>query len=101
VLIDFGAEWCTACKELEHETFPDPGVRTEAQRFVTIRVDATDDDDPKIKALSEKYKVVGLPTVIMLDKDGKEIVRLNEFVKPPKFLEAMKKVPPGDAVGMN
>ena len=37
----------------------------------------------------------------MLDKDGKEIVRLNEFVKPPKFLEAMKKVPPGDAVGMN
>lgn len=101
VLIDFGAEWCTACKELEHETFPDANVRAEAQRFVTIRVDATDDDDPKVKELSSKYKVVGLPTVIMLDKDGHEVVRLNEFVKPEKFLEAMKKVPAADKVGLN
>ena len=101
VLIDFGATWCTACKELEHNTFPNPGVRTEAQRFIAIRVDATDDDAPDTKRLQEKYKVVGLPTVIMLDAAGNEITRFNEFVPPEKFLAAMKKVPASStAVGM-
>lgn len=90
LLIDFGAEWCTACKELEHQTFPDPTVRTEAQRFVALRVDATDDEDKTVVRLKDKYKVVGLPTVIMLDKSGKEVVRFNEFVKPDAFAAAMK-----------
>jgi len=101
LLIDFGAEWCAGCKELEHQTFPDPGVRTEAQRFIAIHVDATDDDAPDTKRLSEKYKVIGLPTVIMIDTNGKEVARFNEFVKPAPFVEAMKKVPNSSAaVGM-
>ncbi|MDF2692744.1 MAG: Cytochrome c-type biosis protein DsbD, protein-disulfide reductase, partial [Labilithrix sp.] len=90
VLIDFGAEWCAACKKLEHQTFPDPNVRSEAQRFVTLRVDATDDEDVNVNKLKDKYKVVGLPTVIMLDKNGKEAVRFNDFVKPEQFYTAMK-----------
>lgn len=104
LLIDFGAEWCTACKELEHETFPDPSVRTEAQRFVNLHVDMTDDEDKKVIALKDKYKVLGLPTIIMIDKSGKEVVRFNEFVKPDKFYAAMKCNVPntatGEAVGM-
>ncbi|MBX3198616.1 MAG: thioredoxin family protein [Labilithrix sp.] len=90
VLIDFGAEWCAACKKLEHQTFPDPNVRSEAQRFVALRVDATDDEDEQVIKLKDKYKVVGLPTVIMLDKSGKEVVRFNDFVKPDQFYAAMK-----------
>ncbi len=90
VLIDFGAEWCAACKKLEHQTFPDPNVRSEAQRFVALRVDATDDEDVNINKLKDKYKVVGLPTVIMLDKTGKEVVRFNDFVQADKFYAAMK-----------
>jgi len=104
MLIDFGASWCTACKELEHQTFPDPNVRAEAQRFVALRVDATDDEDEEVIRLKDKYKVVGLPTVIMLDKNGKEVVRFNEFVKPDKFYEAMKcnvSASPSEVVGMN
>jgi thiol:disulfide interchange protein DsbD len=101
VLIDFGASWCTACKELEHNTFPNPGVRTEAQRFISIHVDATDDEAPDTKRLQEKYKVIGLPTVIMFDAAGHEIARFNEFVGPDKFIAAMKKVPTSSsAVGM-
>lgn len=90
LMIDFGASWCDACKELEHHTFPDPSVRTEAQKFVALRIDATDDEDKEVNAIKDKYKVVGLPTVIMLDKSGKEVVRFNEFVKPDKFYAAMK-----------
>ncbi len=101
VLIDFGASWCTACKELEHNTFPNPGVRTEAQRFIAIHVDATDDDAPDTKRLQAKYKVIGLPTVIMFDAAGNEVARFNEFVGPEKFIAAMKKVPTSSAaVGM-
>ena len=88
--IDFGASWCKACKELEHETFPDLTVRSEAQRFVTLRLDMSDDDAKETKALADKYKITGLPTVILLDKSGKEVVRFNEFVKPDKFYTAMK-----------
>jgi thiol:disulfide interchange protein DsbD len=104
LMIDFGAEWCTACKELEHETFPNKDVRIEAQRYVALRVDATDDEDPKVTKLKDKYKVVGLPTVVILDKSGKEVTRFNEFVKPDKFAAALKcnvggpKAP--EAVGM-
>lgn len=90
MLIDFGATWCKACKELEHETFPDPSVRTEAQRFVALRVDASDDEDKTVNELKDKYRVVGLPTVILLDKNGSELVRFTEFVKPEKFYAAMK-----------
>ncbi len=95
VIVDFGATWCAGCRELEHETFPHAEVRSEAKRFVTIRVDATDDEAPDTKRLQEKYKVVGLPTVIMLDSAGNEITRFVEFVKPNKFVAAMKQVKAG------
>jgi thiol:disulfide interchange protein DsbD len=92
VIIDFGAEWCTACKELEHNTWPDPRVREQATRFVAIKVDATDDDAPETKRLQKKYNVVGLPTVLVLDASGKERVRFNEFVTPDKFAAAIQAV---------
>ena len=101
VLVDFGASWCTACKELEHKTFPDPAVKEEAARFVAIHVDATDDEAPDTVRLTKKYDVKGLPTVIMMDAQGNEVVRFNEFVPPDKFVAALKKVPSGGAeVGM-
>jgi len=94
VLIDFGASWCKACKELEHETFPDPRVRAEAARFVTISVDATDDEDPKVDQLRKKYGLLGggLPVVILLDTSGKEAARFTEFVPPEKFAPALQAV---------
>jgi thioredoxin:protein disulfide reductase len=100
VLIDFGADWCKACKELEHSTFPHAAVRAAARRFVAIHIDATDDEATEIVTLQKKYGVVGLPTVIMLDKDGREVVRFNEFVPPERFVDAMKKVPGDDTIGM-
>jgi thiol:disulfide interchange protein DsbD len=102
LLIDFGAEWCQGCKELEDHTFPDPTVRTEAQRFVALHVDATDDENQEVNRLKDKYQVKGLPTVIMTGKDGKERLRLNEFVPADKFYSAMRcsQTEAGDVVGM-
>jgi thiol:disulfide interchange protein DsbD len=92
MIVDFGAEWCAACKELAVHTFADEKVRSEAGRFVAVKVDATDEDDKQIAALKDKYKVVGLPTVVVLDSEGREKVRFNEFVPPERFLEAIKAV---------
>ena len=92
VLVDFGATWCKACMELEEQTFPDARVRSEASRYSTVHVDATDDEDETVKKLSAKYKIVGLPVLILIDSTGKEVTRFNEFVPPEKFVEALKKV---------
>lgn len=92
VLIDFGATWCKACKELDEHTWPDGRVKAEAARFVPVKIDATDEDDPEVKRVTAKYKVVGLPTVVLLDADGKEKVRFTEFVPPEKMAQAIKSV---------
>jgi len=92
MIVDFGAEWCAACKELALHTFADDKVREEAGRFVAVKVDATNDEYPQINALKDKYRVVGLPTVVVLDSDGKEKVRFNEFVEAERFLTAIKTV---------
>ncbi len=92
VLIDFGAQWCKACKELEEHTFPEQSVRAEAARFVAIHIDATDDDDKQINDVKQKYKVISLPTVVLIDSAGNEAARFNEFVKADIFAAALKKV---------
>ncbi|MEO8799488.1 MAG: cytochrome c biogenesis protein CcdA [Polyangiaceae bacterium] len=92
LIVDFGASWCTACNELATTTFADKTVRDEAGRFVAVRVDATDNDAPGVTEVKDKYKVVGLPTVIVLDSQGNEKVRFNEFVPPEKFVSAIKAV---------
>jgi thioredoxin:protein disulfide reductase len=92
MLVDFGAEWCAACKELTKYTFADARVREEGQRFVALQIDATDDEDPRIEAVKGKYKVVGLPTVVLFDGEGREVKRFNEFVDADAMLAAMQAV---------
>jgi thiol:disulfide interchange protein DsbD len=90
LLVDFTAEWCGACKELSKHTFADPRVMAEAAHFVAVKIDATDDEDPQIDAVKGKYKVVGLPTVVVFDSEGVERKRFNEFIGPEAFLAAIK-----------
>ncbi|MCB9760401.1 MAG: thioredoxin family protein [Alphaproteobacteria bacterium] len=70
VVLDFTADWCAACKELEHFTYTDPAVIALAGEFVPVMIDATRDDDPRIQALFNKYAVTGLPTVLFMKPDG-------------------------------
>jgi thioredoxin:protein disulfide reductase len=92
LLIDFTADWCVACKELAKHTFADPRVMQTAAHFVAIKVDATNQDDPQVEAISEKYGVKGLPTVVILDSTGQERKRFVEFVGPEVFLTAIQGV---------
>ncbi len=93
ILIDFGATWCGACKELEEKTFPDPKVRAEGARFVALHVDASDDDDPAVAQVRQKYHATeGLPVVVLLDSQGQEAKRFTEYVPPDRFAAALATV---------
>jgi thioredoxin:protein disulfide reductase len=93
VILDFTAEWCAACKELEHFTYTDPTVIAAAERMVPLMIDATEDTDPAVKALVEKYGVRGLPTVKFLRPDGTpmEELTITGFLPAPEFLPYMER----------
>jgi len=93
MIVDFGASWCGACKELDEKTFPDPKVQKEGSRFVALHVDATNDDDPAIAKVREKYHATeGLPVVVFLDSNGQEQRRFTEFVSADCFASALATV---------
>lgn len=92
LLIDFTAAWCVSCKELEKVTFSDDDVSREAGRFVAVRVDATDDEDPAVEKALAEFRVKGLPTVILYDSQGNEATRFNDFVDAEPFLQALREV---------
>ncbi len=71
VLVDFGAEWCGACKKLDAAAFRNPGVIGRvATGFVAVRVDCDRD-----AALATRFDVTSLPTLLVLSADGKELGR--------------------------
>lgn len=94
VVIDFTAEWCIACKELEHYTFSDKEVGQEASRFLALRADMTSFASPPMEAIKERFGILGLPWVVLIDGDGKERadLRVTGYVPPEDFLERLRKV---------
>lgn len=93
VLVDFFAQWCAACRELDKISFIDAKVQQEAQRFVRIKVDATRESKP-IGALHARYLVRGLPTVVFIDTQGEVLSspRVEGFISPRELLRQMREV---------
>lgn len=91
VVMDFYADWCAACIELDEETWIDGKVRQEGERFVAIKMDFTDRSE-RSKAKQAEYKVLGLPTVIFFDATGREIERFFGFRPPEQVLSSMQRV---------
>ena len=93
MLVDFGADWCGACQELERDVLSDPRVVAEAQRFVTVRVDLSTDKATDDKwALLKAYEQPGLPLVVLHHSDGSEAGRVTGLVESDEFLEMMGSV---------
>jgi thiol:disulfide interchange protein DsbD len=72
VILDFWADWCTACKELDKLAWSHPAVREEASRFIAVKLDGTE-STPAFDAATEKYRIAGMPTVIFIDPRGREV----------------------------
>ena len=90
MLVDFGADWCGACQELERDVLSDPRVVAEARRFVTVRVDLSTDKATDDKwAILKDYNQPGLPLVVLHHSDGSEAARVTGLLESDEFLEIM------------
>ena len=69
VMLDFYADWCVSCKELEFYTFADTAVINKLRGFVTIKVDVTA-NDAAAKALYQRYGIIGPPALVFYDRAG-------------------------------
>ena len=94
VVIDFYADWCIPCKELDQKTFGDAAVARELGRFVRVKANLTNDRDAKVQQLTKDYAIVGVPTLVFLDASGHEAqsLRLTGYESPAEFLKRLQQV---------
>ncbi len=94
VLMDFYADWCIPCLELDRKTFTDPSVIAETSDFVRLKIDLTHFDSPESEALRKRFNIAGVPTIVFIDKTGQEVVssRVVGYLPPIEFLEKVKPV---------
>src|SRR5467141_1902139 len=89
-MLDFYADWCVSCKEMERFTFSDPQVQARLDRMVLLRADVTANtaDD---KALLRRYRLFGPPGIVFFDASGRVIegLRVIGYQSPDKFIKSL------------
>jgi thiol:disulfide interchange protein DsbD len=93
VLMDFSADWCVPCHELERFTFTDRRVIDAAAGFERFKVDLTRYDSPESERLRREYGITGVPTIVFLTPRGEEVLdaRVEGFLPPEPFLQRMQR----------
>jgi thiol:disulfide interchange protein DsbD len=93
VLLDFYADWCISCKEMEVNTFANPEVNQELQKFVLLQADVTK-NSPDNQALLKRFGLFGPPGILIFDLNSEELKdqRVIGYMPPQRFAERLKKV---------
>jgi len=93
VVVDFGKESCTACKELEEITFPNPKVQEQLKKFTFIKIDLTKNTQDD-KALLKEFELFGTPNIIFFDKNNNYLPKksLTGFISPEDFAKHLEGV---------
>jgi thioredoxin:protein disulfide reductase len=96
VVMDFYADWCIPCMELERITFVDPQVIDRLDEFVRLKVDLTNFDSEESEALRQKFDIIGVPTIVFINENAQEVrsARVIGFLNPAEFLTQVDKVLP-------
>lgn len=91
VMLDFYADWCISCKEMEALTFTDPKVKSALSGVISLQADVTANDDAD-QALLEYFGIIGPPAIIFFDPQGVELkaLRIVGFMPADKFTPHVK-----------
>jgi thiol:disulfide interchange protein DsbD len=91
VMLDFYADWCVSCKEMERLTFSDAGVQARLKNAVLLQADVTANDAAD-KALLQRFQIFGPPATLFFAADGKEQAdfRVTGYQDAPQFLQSLK-----------
>ncbi|MDR8035876.1 protein-disulfide reductase DsbD [Burkholderia cenocepacia] len=88
VMLDFYADWCVSCKEMEHLTFTDARVQARLARLHLVRADVTA-NNPDDQALLKRFNLFGPPGIIFFDRNGNEIGRVVGYQAADTFLRSL------------
>jgi thioredoxin:protein disulfide reductase len=91
VLVDFRADWCIPCREMDHSTFIDPAVVEESKRFVRMKADLTA-QDTRNAALMLQFKIQGVPTILLIDSNGKIRNQKVGYIGAKEMLDNLRNV---------
>jgi thiol:disulfide interchange protein DsbD len=93
VLLDFYADWCISCKEMEVNTFANPEVSKVLQQFVLIQADVTK-NSPDNQALLKRFGLFGPPGILIFNQGSQELQdqRVIGYMPPQRFIERLKKI---------
>ncbi len=90
-MLDFYADWCVSCKEMERITFNDPRVRARLARLQLMRADVTANDADD-QALLKRFALFGPPGIVFFDGDGKEVMRVVGYQSADAFLRSLDRL---------
>lgn len=92
VILDFYADWCISCHELDRFTYSDPEVIRILNAFRRIKVDATSMDSRDVQQVVRRFDVFGLPTVVFLDEQGHEVpeIRVDGAIPAKEFIAMLR-----------
>jgi thiol:disulfide interchange protein DsbD len=92
-MLDFFAEWCVSCKEMERYTFSDAKVRQRLAEVVKIQADVTA-NTPEHQALLQRFRLFGPPGIIFFDRQGREMpdLRVIGFQRAARFSGVLDQV---------
>lgn len=93
-MVDFYADWCVSCKIMEREVFGDPRVQARFKDMALLRPDVTA-YDAEDRALMRRLNVIGPPTILFFDRNGRERSRIVGEVDTEEFLKRMTALPEG------
>ena len=89
IMIDFFATWCPPCKMLDAQTYTDAKVQDRSKDWIMVRIDVDEN-----KALAREYQIASIPTLVLLNPNGKEVAREMGFIPPAEMLAFMSRVKP-------